>query len=582
MKKIILTLLAVVMSVFLVLGLVACNNTGNNGDNSSNSVNNTGSTQGTSSSEEGGTSSSNPTARVSVTEQEWLAAFDTADNFTFEMLTSGIPMQAIAVDGEKIMMSATSMTYIYVKDGDDYCIYRFAENAWLKMPLTALEYNSVTLMPKAMLNAFKNDYSAFTLTDDGTYTCASIDKTQDLNGVMKNIKVKFIDGALVGMEFEVEGSPSTYAISKVGSTVIELPTEYTEFDPSTEQPQKMSEAAWQQAFMAFANEANFSLAQSDNDGVFAAMSLDGERYYETYRSGAEYIYDFDGSNFYKYSKSASSAWVKANSTQAEYNEVIEYASTLVMGAAQAIAYSYNSFEYTEGKYTATSLTITTGFTLKNIELTFNGNELYEVTCDWIEGSASIVIYNIGTTYIELPKDFTDNTTTVKNSQVNEKEWYVAFNNVNNFTMTTSVMAQTQTFKLDGDKRSMESDGEAMLLTKEGESYFMYVLMEGDWYKMPMEAEMVEAFNQQAQMMAYFADLYNKFTYSDGKYVCKTLDTGDYMGVLKNVEIVFENGEVVSVVFDIEDDIMPMHNEVTNIGTTTVEVPSKYTDISEMM
>lgn len=565
MKKFTLTLLAVVMSVLLAFSLVACNGGGNDGDNSSNSSNSTNSTGDT-------------TDAAKVTAQQWLTAFDTANNFTYEIVEGEVVEQTIALDGAKLMMSTYTMTYIYVQEGSEYCVYRFQNDAWLKMPLTADEYAMVTSMTTQMVAIFKNDYSSFTFVD-GVYTCASLDKTAETNGVLKNIKIEFSDGAITGIEFNVDGYTELYKVSKIGSTVIELPTDFTEFDPSSQQPQKMSEAAWQQAFMAFAAGQNFSLTQSDNEGVFAAMKLDGATYYETYRSGSEYIYDFDGSNFYKYSKSVYSDWVKVDSTQDEYNEVIEYASTLVMGAAYAISASYDLFEYQNGKYVASTITIADGFVLENVELTFDDNMLVGVTCTWVDGNSAVLIdiYNVGTTEIDIPGENSN----AKNTEVNDKEWYVAFESANNFTMTMVSVTDNMLIKLDGDKMLMEAEGQTVILNKEGADYVSYIFMYEQWFKAPAQPDMLVIFTLTDQIVAYFANCYNSFTYSNGKYVCASLDTGDdNMGVLKNVEVVFENGKIVSVVFDVEEESLRV--EITDVGSTTVEIPAKYTDISEMM
>lgn len=156
---------------------------------------------------------------------------------------------------------------------------------------------------------------------------------------------------------------------------------------------KMTEQEWQTCFNAFATAKNFHLTLSVSDMNAGEVKMNGDTYYDK-GGNIERIFVKDGSKYYRYDKlSADADWTKAETTATEYNEiVVNDCYRLVSGGSQAFADSYASFAYTDGKYTAATVQVTTGFTLKDIEVTVTSGAVKKIVCTQV-GAGVISIGN---------------------------------------------------------------------------------------------------------------------------------------------------------------------------------------------
>ncbi len=171
---------------------------------------------------------------------------------------------------------------------------------------------------------------------------------------------------------------------------------------------KMTEQEWQASLTAFAEAKNFHLTMTVATLPAGEVKMQGDTYYD--KGGQiERIFVKDGSKYYRYDKLTENAeWTKAETTKTVYDEfVINDCYHLVTGGSQAFASSYASFEYADGKYTADTISVTTGFTLKDIEITVTNNAITKIVCTQAGGDEKpdtlVTIDGIGTTEIPLPK-----------------------------------------------------------------------------------------------------------------------------------------------------------------------------------
>lgn len=176
----------------------------------------------------------------------------------------------------------------------------------------------------------------------------------------------------------------------------------------------------------------------------------------------------------------------------------------------------------------------------------------------------------------------DDTSSAPTSEVTESEWFEILTSVTRCTVDfTYADETTQTFKMDGDYRSLESSMVNRVYSKEGGEYFeyfQYLFMNSSWIKQYMDEDMKSAYNNQAQLVSMFASDFASFTYSEGKYTCAFLDKKSYMSAyLTNIEITFEDGELVSIIYDADDEYKAATIVYTDIGSTTVTLPTDYID-----
>lgn len=177
-----------------------------------------------------------------VTAGEWESIIGSTTNFTLEV--AGI---TIKITDDK-QQNANSQ--ILLKEGDNYYQFWYYNSTWTKRGPSGL-YENLFETQASILTCFKDYYSEFTYSD-GKYTCAKIENTTV--GTATNIEVTFDNGVLVGFEFDYESGTyqGHYVTSDIGTTVVELPTDYV--DNSTDSTPAVAGKTY--VFYAFEGEGD--------------------------------------------------------------------------------------------------------------------------------------------------------------------------------------------------------------------------------------------------------------------------------------------------------------------------------------
>lgn len=209
----------------------------------------------------------------------------------------------------------------------------------------------------------------------------------------------------------------------------------------------------------------------------------------------------------------------------------------------------------------------------------------------VDGNGKVVAVAQGTAVISAHADLqnADCTVTVNNAPVTEvtaAEWTEALSEIENYTYTQKTDDWSMTHKLDDNKLEIsESDGSDGIVVQDGETFYMFTKHDGAWQRKTLTSEQAEeegiSLAEERQILQPCKDDFDSFTYKDGKYIAATLDkTLTMNGTLKNVTVKFSDGKLVEVSFDFiqsdgDGDIIAF--ELKDVGTTTIPVPTDYTD-----
>lgn len=177
----------------------------------------------------GGTSDREDKAAVTAT--EWVQVFVSTDNYTATS-TQGGTDSIVKADKDKFGVSASGYTMIYAKDGGSYYVYSYTNSQWMRMSVAEYIYKAMADSMRETMSAFKDKMPEFTYSE-GVYSAAEISlETSDGATTVKNVKIKFENGKLTGMDYYavVQGNDVHCVISNVGTTTVEVPAQYTEID----------------------------------------------------------------------------------------------------------------------------------------------------------------------------------------------------------------------------------------------------------------------------------------------------------------------------------------------------------------
>lgn len=168
-----------------------------------------------------------PTPTDQVTAAQWKQIMSTTNNFELTISADGMETTML-IAGENRMQAFQDQKVIFSKDGTAYYNYMFDGTKWVRYTISADDYAESDLHAK-VLTYFQDDFSAFTYAD-GKYTCAALDKTEQMDGVIENVVVKFENGALKELSFSNSDTTEeiNFEIKNVGTTTITLPTNFTE------------------------------------------------------------------------------------------------------------------------------------------------------------------------------------------------------------------------------------------------------------------------------------------------------------------------------------------------------------------
>lgn len=387
-------------------------------------------------------STSSGTPPTELTDAEWTAAFDAAnyDNFTqnvvteetdgddveisysrnkFDVANKRVEMTDYVLDGsQEVMLHGNMLAKI---DGKYYSFYY--SDGWSKSEMSGYadddfdEYITRYFGTMAMFGAekanytFANDvYSADSITFE-PYEGYEVEVT-NVKFTFENGKIKTFAYESTNPEDDTQKVKYEAAFTDYGTTVVTIPN----VDSGSSQTGKMSEEEWLLNLAAFVTGRNFTLDRTIDGQFSAGMKLEGTTYYERYASGVENYLVIEGREYFRYGTSGN-GWVKNTSSEGEYNSYTSFAVEYIGAAVIAFGENYSAFEYMDGTYYASYLDVGYGFVLTDIEVTFNGITLVQVVCTWDD--ELVTIYDIGTTDIELPQDFVDNTTKGKELSIKE-------------------------------------------------------------------------------------------------------------------------------------------------------------------
>lgn len=465
------------------------------------------------------------------------------------------------------------------------------------------------------IQIFVANYKQFTL-NDGKYTCAEL---ASVNGATcKNIEIALEDGKVSKVTYELRtASKDTpdrlVTIDKDGVSMVDIPDDT-----------QMNEDEWKEQATVFADVTNYTLERvrvSSGDYI-ASMKLDGSTYYEEV-SGSETILDIENGKYYCYSRdSQTDKWEKDEVTVGRYNSYVGTPSLMVTLAAQAVQNNFSKFAFNAGVYTAEELTVeysSNEFTLRDMEVTVIGGKIVRAVCVLVDGYSGrgderITVDYVGSTSIELPKEYTDNTVTPPPTSSDDKPtddkptddkptgdttvmnadtWKKQFS-ATSFTVIFGMSGMNTTYLVDGDNlEQRESMGQGV------ETIRRWILEDGvyqnyeyggiygkKWVKLEAgshSAGTEDAVSSYHMMFSLFADEFSSFTLKDGKYTCAELKktvtdpSGTAEQTFTDVEIVFnEKNELISIKFNMAATAnLTISYEITAIGTTSVKAPDDF-------
>ncbi len=444
----------------------------------------------------------------------------------------------------------------------------------------------------AELELFADHFGDFTLAD-GKYTAGEIEASGGF--VCKNVVVTLQNGKIVKVEYELrtESKDTPDRIVTIDKDGIE-----TEDVPKPSDNTQMDEDEWQDLAATFTTRTNYSLRRDSiaTGQPVASMKLDGETYYEEW-GGIQQIWDKDGSDYILYSQAKpTAAWNKDYTTQENYEDAIGIPSSMVEIAAGAIEANFAAFAFEAGVYTAEEVTFTYG-DLKDVTITVSGGNIVRVICTLVggytgNGDERITVDHVGSTTIDFPEDYIDNTTggsggsDVQGSETTQNQWSDQFA-LTNFTAAVHITGDSAPVseilaKFNGETVEYNQttyQGETqMIFAKDNGQYYMYMEVAGKWYRTPAGDDTATMFFTYQEIPALFAEDFSAFTYEDGKYTCasstKTLMDVEYN--FTDIEVVFgSDGKLVSFQCTTEQSGNTIKFEYSAFGTTQVTVPTDY-------
>ncbi|MCM1306572.1 MAG: Ig-like domain-containing protein [Bacteroides sp.] len=172
------------------------------------------------------------------------------------------------------------------------------------------------------------------------------------------------------------------------------------------------------------------------------------------------------------------------------------------------------------------------------------------------------------------------------TEVNSAQWTQILNGANNYTYTQTFPDMSIEHKVVDNKwQQTDNSGDVnQIIVKDGETYYVYAEASGSWSRSTVTAAeaaqspMAASYNIALGIVKVFKDDFSLFTYSDGKYTAASIDKTSAMGgAVTNVEVAFENGNLVKATFDLDD----VQYEIKSVGTTDVDVPTVFTEKSPL-
>lgn len=546
---------------------------------------------------------------VELTDAEWTAAFDAANytNFTENVKnvsTDGDnvetsysrnkfdkPNRRIEItdyelggDGNEVVVYADMLAKI---DGQYYDFYY--SDGWRKTAMSSFTddnfdaYLANHFGTMAMFGETKELYTF----DNGVYSADTItvEPREDYFVEAKNVKFSFANGKIKTFCYEATNPQNAdqkikyeATFTDFGTTVINIP----DVQGGGQSSGAMTEEEWFLNLAAFVTGKNFTLDRIVDGEFSAGMKLDGDIYYERYDDGEENYLVKDENDYFRYT-TYGSGWSKYLSDEDEYDDYTSFAAKYIGGAVLAFGENYSAFEYSDGVYTAASIEVSSGFVLTDIQVTFNGTVLEEVVCTWDD--ELVEIYDIGTTELKLPTEFTDRTQ--PGTEVNIKEWMSALGEkllFGNFTATMHYGDdEVYCLKVEPERRRYyyndNSPSENYVTRPEDVACFKYTMKDGENIFTRTEKP-ISFYDEQLRALEPFfvVDLqksYTEFDYDEKteSYVGQNVDL---LGETFDIALKFLNGKLVYANIDFGGGEY-LAIEYSDYDSTFVELPDKFVD-----
>lgn len=166
--------------------------------------------------------------------------------------------------------------------------------------------------------------------------------------------------------------------------------------------------SWSKCFTNLATADNLTISMGDNE-----VKLGGANMYGAKMANNEVIFSYESLRYYRYLKEGATAtWVKDSITKQDFEtNFANYQKVLTVYSS--LKDDYNSFTYSDGKYTCASLdkTETFGGVLTDVSVTFNKNPLTGIdeiasilfTSNMDGTSVQYTLTNVGNTDIAIPQ-----------------------------------------------------------------------------------------------------------------------------------------------------------------------------------
>lgn len=167
------------------------------------------------------------------------------------------------------------------------------------------------------------------------------------------------------------------------------------------------------------------------------------------------------------------------------------------------------------------------------------------------------------------------------TDITAEKWAELLENANQYTLLRTVEGYTYRSKLDGDKLIIDGT-EYQIISKEGDNYYLYsdhsdIVGSRSFVRESLSAEEYEGIiSAYANLLKTFSNDFALFSEESGIYTCASIDKTETMNaVFTNVEVTIRDGALIDATFVVDN----IQYEFTDIGETTIELPTKFIDFA---
>lgn len=318
-----------------------------------------------------------PSDSDKMEEDEWTEQteiFANVTNYTLARTRGGALVGAMKLDGFKYYDIAGDYERVFTTDGTKYYRYGKAtdESVWTRREVGASSYEAAVAEPAFMVGmaaeVISSGFGEFAF-DKGVYTTDELVITA-YDITLRNIKVTISGKAIVKVICTYVGGydnkgDELITVDHVGSTAVDIPTNYTEAqDPGPQPPSpdngKLTADEWTAAVNTLSGSTNFttigqaaysgSINRISGDTIYTAH-LGGDHSHETEYAGT--VYTKEGESYVKWiQQKPTDAWVRTAIEKAEYDSQFENAAESTAMIAGVLIDNYDLFSYNFGLYSA--------------------------------------------------------------------------------------------------------------------------------------------------------------------------------------------------------------------------------------